>query len=221
MTATDYSGLDFCIAIGEVYGLRTWRVDQYGRLRALHVSLAAAWRPGVNTAECHKDKYASGGLVFPSWHSSLTASLVTAYDQATGMVTVKPAGPEQKPEPQPEPPHETPTEGCPCGFYAYTDPRHEENGYRGEGFVTGIVRGTGRTLIGTKGFRCEKAEIVALIDPTRDGRKTAEWRVEQKAKLARVYPDVPLLPSRAALLEFAPIESTLPDPSTDEFWSLP
>jgi hypothetical protein len=88
-------------------------------------------------------------------------------------------------------------------------------------YVLGVIKGTGRTLIGTKGFRCEKAEIVALRDPMRGGKKQAEWREEQSEKLRRVYPDIPLLGSRAELLEFAPVQAALPEPGTDEFWALP
>jgi len=92
---------------------------------------------------------------------------------------------------------------------------------KGVEVVLGIIKGTGKTLIGTKGFRCEKAEIVAFVDPTRGGSETEPWRVRQQRNLRSVYPDVPLLDSRAALLEFAPLTDTLPDRSSDEFWSLP
>lgn len=195
----EFAGLPFDFAVGEVYGLRMWRMDHLGRLRARNWHNAEPWRPGVNVAKC-VSKPDDGGWAF---HMLM-------------------GGPP--PKEQPKPPHETPSESCNCGFYAYTDSCHAETvSYRqnGDHVILGIVKGTGRTLIGTQGFRCEKAEIVALRDPTRGGTKTEPWRQEQLAKLKRVYPDVPLLPSRAALLEFAPLTNTLPDPSTDEFWNLP
>lgn len=210
---SDFSGLDFCTAIGEVYGFRTWKVDTYGRLRALHVDQSRPWRPGVNEAVCHRSHYANGGYVY----GQLMRSYSFVFDPSSSSVVAEPAKPEPKPEQ-----HAIPDEKCQCGFYAYTDLRHEETAdYHGEGFITGIVQGTGRTLIGTKGFRCEKAEIVALLDPTRGGKKKADWRSRQRFLIERVYPDVPMLPNRSALLEFAPVESTMPDPASDEFWSLP
>ncbi|MCW2902890.1 MAG: hypothetical protein JWO67_5155, partial [Streptosporangiaceae bacterium] len=159
MTAPkEFQGLDYCFALGEVYGQRTWRVDSYGRLRALHVERAKPWRPGVNVAVCEKKDdffggYASGGLVYPkSFFTAIYGDLTRA---AQPSATTTPVA-EEPPKAEPKPPHETPVETCNCGFYAYTDPRHEEAaGYRGAAYVTGIVRGSGRTLIGTKGFRCE------------------------------------------------------------------
>lgn len=211
-TAPDFAGVDFCTALGEVYGIRSWKVDAYGRLRALHVPDAPAWRPGVNVATCCTDP------TLP-WISFTSLASYT-FDFGKGGMVTTPTTKEESPAPRQ--PHETPDENCKCGFYAYTDPnRPESRPTAANEYVVGVVRGSGRTLIGTKGFRTEKAEIVALLDPTRGGRKKADWRQEQAAKIRRVYPDTPLLPSRAALLDFAPIEPTLPDPSTDEFWSLP
>lgn len=46
---------------------------------------------------------------------------------------------------------------CGCGFWAY----HEGSVWQ-ETPAYGVIRGYGKTTIGTKGFRCEKAEIVAL-----------------------------------------------------------
>lgn len=202
--ASDFDGLhEFDLAIGEVYGIRVWRMDSLGRLRARNTT-APAWRPGVNQAQCHRHQ---GGLL--------------SMPSLTFQIYGGPFGYEAHPEP-PKVCTQPPSEGCGCGFYAYTDPLHEEAaGNAGQQLVLGVIRGTGRTLVGTKGFRCEKAEILALRDPTRGGRKETPWRRDQVAKLARLYPDVPLLPSRADLLAFAPIEPDLPDPSSDEFWNLP
>lgn len=47
------------------------------------------------------------------------------------------------------------------GFYAYTD----TPSYKGD--VKGIIKGYGKTTEGTRGFQCEKAEIVALVDGTK------------------------------------------------------
>lgn len=197
----EFAGLPFDFAVGEVYGLRMWRMDHLGRLRARNWHNAEPWRPGVNVAKC-----------VPKQDEDYLSSFMRA------------AGMASPPKEKPKPTHDVPSENCTCGFYAYTDDRHAETvSYHrnGDPVILGIVKGSGRTLIGTQGFRCEKAEIVALRDPTRGGTKTDPWRLRQLDNLKRVYPDVPLLPSRAALLEFAPLTNTLPDPTTDEFWSLP
>lgn len=218
-TPSDFTGLNFCTALGEIYGARAWRLDDYGRLRALHIADAPAWRPGVNVATCHLD-------AATSWFTSSMGALMRLQhqykvDPLTGAIVLATA-PEAAP--LPPRPHDTPSETCKCGFYAYSDIEHTEiqlGRPRETQLVIGTIRGSGRTLIGTKGFRCEKAEVIALVDPTRGGVKTADWRLRQRELLARVYPDVPLLPSQQALLDFAPIEPTLPDPSTDEFWEIP
>lgn len=55
---------------------------------------------------------------------------------------------------------EVPDENCGCGFWAYWTVNAAP--LYGQRRVMGVVEGYGRTLIGDKGFRCEKARIVAL-----------------------------------------------------------
>jgi hypothetical protein len=57
---------------------------------------------------------------------------------------------------------------CECGFYAYHDgsndywqDRHGWTEYR----IAGIIESWGRCVVGSRGFRCENAEIRALITP--------------------------------------------------------
>lgn len=194
-----FHGLPFEFAVGEVYGLRMWHMDKYGRLRARNWDGAPPWRPGVNVARCVKRNA-------PMTHSSWSFPV-----DYTWTVVDNPG-------------HEVPSDSCSCGFYAYTDDLHAEvksHARNGEEPVLGIIKGTGRTLIGTQGFRSEKAEIVAFRDPTRGGAKTDAWRTRQLVHLRCVYPEVPVLDNRAALLEFAPLTETMPAPTSDEFWRLP
>jgi hypothetical protein len=92
----------------------------------------------------------------------------------------------------------SPDERCSCGFYAFTDYRSEEleNNYAFSqlDIVTGAIRGFGRTLLGERGFRCEKAEMIAFIKPA-----GPRQRLET---LKRLYPDVPIVPDRDALKAF-------------------
>lgn len=53
--------------------------------------------------------------------------------------------------------HPSPVNGCTCGIYAtHTPTWMYTNGVRG------VIEASGRILLGTKGFRAEKAQIVAL-----------------------------------------------------------
>ena len=238
----------FDLAVGEVYGLRLWKIDAYGRLRARNVD-GPPWRPGINEAKCLAQSPTPRSVKFeeiidPSGKGRVVVDITDhrkvplAQDQFTNFINTfnehtkrfsitwsdGKTGQYNLDELQfTVPQHQVPVESCQCGFYAYTDPESSEiESYTGNSdYVLGVIRGTGRTLIGTKGFRTELAEIVALRDPTRGGKKMSSWRVRQRDQIARVYPDVPMLASRAELLQFAPIETSLPDPSTDEFWALP
>jgi hypothetical protein len=53
---------------------------------------------------------------------------------------------------------------CKCGssgFWAY----HDKGKWTNDG-IRGVIRGYGKTDLGTNGFRCEKAEIVGLVIPS-------------------------------------------------------
>jgi hypothetical protein len=52
------------------------------------------------------------------------------------------------------------TARCRCGFYAYHVKR---DGGDFSGAVDGIVEGYGVVTVGSKGFRCQKARILALV----------------------------------------------------------
>lgn len=206
MTApTDFAGSTFDFAVGEVFGLRVWRMDELGRLRARHIDGAPAWTPGVNHARCFSPGGASAVLGFMRQVYGSSVVPPSAHDvpeDASGTAAV-----------------EVPNEKCKCGFYAYT--RETAESFEAGG-VIGVIRRAGRTLIGAKGFRCQKAEIVAALDPSRDGRDGfADYASWQRAKLRQLYPDVPLLDSRQALLDFAPIDWSEPDPSDPDFWTAP
>jgi hypothetical protein len=77
---------------------------------------------------------------------------------------------------------------CTCGFYAYTDPvslrEHSMRNSSAEfnsmvaryaySTVFGVIKGYGTTVIGTKGFRASRAEIVALTMP-QFARNRSTW----------------------------------------------
>ena len=62
------------------------------------------------------------------------------------------------------PDHATPLEDCDsgCGFWAYWAPPEVPHFRSDSLWLLGVIEGFGRTLIGTEGFRCQKARIAAL-----------------------------------------------------------
>lgn len=64
---------------------------------------------------------------------------------------------DQIQEAKPSEPH--PITSCKHGFYAYYD---GSNDFRQDRRVSGVIQGYGETLIGSRGFRCMKARILAL-----------------------------------------------------------
>lgn len=119
--------------------------------------------------------------------------------------------------------------GCVCGFYAYTDIESIiVNSYGNTASVFGLVRGHGKVTIGTKGFRAEKADIVALAAPVHyksqyphssnktldiNGNLTLKWEpasagspsLKDLERLVRGT-DITLFENPAQLLEFARVQ---------------
>jgi hypothetical protein len=57
---------------------------------------------------------------------------------------------------------------CECGIYAFRDPRFDTlRGAKGPK-ARGVVRGWGRYVLGTSGWRCEFARIVAVLEDAED-----------------------------------------------------
>ncbi len=57
--------------------------------------------------------------------------------------------------------HQIAGKGWNCGFYAYV----KENQYYYPNNIAGIIEGQGHVTYGFYGFRCEKATIVAMVNP--------------------------------------------------------
>ena len=73
--------------------------------------------------------------------------------------------------------------------------------------VTGLIEGYGRVTIGSKGFRCEKARIVAFIG----------WRIPRDVR--RAYPDVPRFRTRRFAFRRFPLSvapETAPEATPDD-----
>lgn len=102
----------------------------------------------------------------------------------------------------PEFPHSAPHRDCGCGFWAYWNP--EPLGLR----IAGVVQGYGRTLIGEKGFRSERAVIKALT--VYHYMKTfiaSTPEVHQIENYLRSYYNVPVYDSTEEMLKDFPLTS--------------
>ncbi|GAA1436388.1 hypothetical protein GCM10009616_36030 [Microlunatus lacustris] len=83
---------------------------------------------------------------------------------------------------------------CSCGFYAYFANANDYAHHYAH-TVTGIVEAYGTVTIGSRGFRAEKARILALVRPV-DGIDFAA--------IIRSYPGVPVYASQAEALAAHP-----------------
>jgi hypothetical protein len=77
----------------------------------------------------------------------------------------------------PVPPHTASFPICTCGFYAYTDSQSLlENSQTHGDTVFGLVKAYGHVTQGPKGFRAQKAEVVALTKPQTARSKDKDTR---------------------------------------------
>lgn len=213
MSITEFSGLDLSIDV--VRGMRSFEVDRLGRLTG--VTYKDVWRPGENVATCHRkpyeDPYLSG--VFGQIYRDMMGTYFQAPQPSRGWLTRRMPDPpmpvqfEQEPAPRPEPPHTM--ADCKCGFYGYYDGSDD---YGGDSRISAVIEGYGETVIGTRGFRCSKARIVALCIPESFGPALAR-------KVRRNYAGLPVFDTFAAMeREYPPDSSLEPGPDSDpDFWT--
>lgn len=224
-TASDFAGLEF--APGEVFGSRSFKVDQLGRLTG--VAYETVWRPGENTAEC---KMTSPMYEVRSYYPSLYEKLTGEKVTLAGPAPVSPMGAiiagigtySYSPTSSLQPPMterdrkrvcdiEHDMTKCGHGFYGYYE---GSNDYGDQGQVNGVIRGWGETLIGTRGFRCGKAEIVALHIKNSTDKHLVE-------RIHRNYPDIAFFDDyKTMIAEFPPDPgaNALKGPDSPEFWEL-
>lgn len=105
---------------------------------------------------------------------------------------------------------------CSCGFYVYqrgSNDFYSPDGKVGQaGSIGGVVRGYGKVVLCSRGFRAEKAEILALyVDPDFGNRLTAAL---YRRRLGRNY-DVPVFEDYLKMLDEFPVDDPEPD---DDFW---
>lgn len=159
---SDFS--DRPLVAGTITGLRSFRVDKYGRLAG--VVHKCVFKPGENLARCRRgvpDEYRytrfNGRPSYPDKGEGQTSTDV----------------------------HQVGRRGCECGFYAYFD--RGANQYHDSGNVLALIEGYGLVTVGSRGFRAEKARLVALVS--------------QRGGLGRIGPVAWMLISAVILLAAA------------------
>lgn len=168
-----------------VVGMRNWRIDTMFRLTGV-IYKDSIWVPGENRALCRAEPRA----------------LTNGYYAFTAV------SPTQSPKREPD--HTM--DECPHGFYAYYDGSRD---YHERGDVTGIIQGYGEAVIGTKGFRCMKARILAF-----KFSKSIPAMVQNR--ITALYPDVAVFRSLDQMLAEYPTTADGHEyqPETDaDFWT--
>lgn len=119
--------------------------------------------------------------------------------------------------------HPSPEINCSCGIYAHYLPLESyERGHN----VFGVIEASGKILLGTKGFRAEKAKIVAL-----SGYGSCNQWFEPKEKTRGIYPEdlvdfctsigVPYFPTvRQMFYEFPQVDLTSLGVPSLENWKI-
>lgn len=167
MTTTEFNGRPF--VAGSLTGLRSFRIDALGRLTG--VTYPKVFKPGENVGHC-----AAGGEM----QMSLSRAIIRNFYWSIGEARVA-SNPSDAPVSLvKQPKHRVGQLDCGCGYYAYFD--RGNNPHHQAGQVLGVIEGYGVTTVGSRGFRAEKARLLALIHPRRSG-----WPLDRIA--ARFNPD--------------------------------
>lgn len=150
------------MALGAATGIRALEMDLGGHLRG--VTFPQVWTAGENTAVCCVSRASTlGGIVTQTFGGGWGGPPGTTKIQSgwvfhdDGSVSFLNERFEQVSCGQ------VAQRGCTCGFYAYY--RHGLHTYVNRDRAAAIISGYGRVTLGTKGFRAEKARIIALVKP--------------------------------------------------------
>jgi len=184
--AAPFSDLGF--ALGIVRGARTFLLTTDGWLTGLYYR--QVWLPGeINHATCRKE----GGYVHLPDNRD---DVILLPDNQEHYETIDKAHmllPEER-----------------CGFYGYYDGSNDYNPPANpkRDMVSGVVEGFGSVLIGERGFRAQKARIVALQIP-----KNYPKRYE---RIIMRYASVPMFTSFRDMMKAFPCEDGSPDEEVGE-----
>lgn len=143
---SDFSDRPF--VAGSLVGLRAFDVDTLGRLTG--PTYGGVFKPGENVADC---------LTTQGWSMQLWQM-----DASLARMTGKPVPPRPEvTQKKAAAKHPVAARACGCGFYAYFD---GTNTYAKADRVSAVIEGYGVCTVGTRGFRAEKARLLAIVDPS-------------------------------------------------------
>lgn len=173
MSNPAFMGDDYEFVAGHVMGLRSWQADAEGRL--VGVTYPAIWKPGENVSECYADPQVGKcpSSTATEWYNEKHCD----YGNCDGVWHYRDEHHYDR--------------NCNCGYWAYN-----EKNFSPDGTITGVIKGYGKTTIGPRGFRCEKAEVMAL---SRSAMTMSLW-----LRLKKLYPDVEFYEERDAMIEDFP-----------------
>lgn len=137
--ATQFDSLGF--VPGVVRGARSFSIAADGALTGIFYP--QVWSAGENVAECMKGQ------------THGRAAISVYYLSANHVILTPPAA-------DPPGPHGMDT--CRHGFYGFYEGSDDYRGHYNAtgGTASGVIEGYGEVMLGTRGFRCMKARIVAL-----------------------------------------------------------
>jgi hypothetical protein len=172
---TQFDSLGF--VPGVVRGARAFRIGEDGDLTGIFYQ--QVWSDGVNEAECRRGRQ---------------DGLATQYYVIAGHVITTPPEPLGPPEP-----HGMDT--CRHGFYGFYDGSNDYRNYSVStpGVASGVIEGWGEVMLGTRGFRCTMARLVALT--------VTEVKLRSRERVERMlvkYASVPFFDTFEQMVEAFP-----------------
>lgn len=212
---SEFAGQEYDFAAGSTKGLRSWNMDSLGRLHG--VTHEEVWLPGENVSVCkseskipcprinHREESRkaseAGRAKVESKKRRKERDVRREWFEANAPSSYWPRVSCGDPACYLGEYHITPSShrfdpACQCGFWAY-----DEGGFKAHGSVVGVIEGYGKTTVGTKGFRSEKARIVALSCEDSAGKRHSRSTL---ARLAALYPDVAFAENLDALIDGNP-----------------
>ena len=208
---SEFAGTEYEFAVGSLQGLRAWDMDDLGRLHG--VTHRLVWVPGENVSVCEQKRE------IPCPNKVAPRDRLPKLSEAAVESIPKKKRRGRKSGPQDLAPwerdlltamnrcgdptcyagkHTVPMDhrfdaSCSCGFWAY-----DEASFTAQGEIVGVIDAYGKTTIGTKGFRAEKAKIIGLSRTNREGKPLSRSVV---FRLASLYPEVQFYDDLDALVD--------------------
>lgn len=133
-------------------------------------------------------------------------------------------------DPGPEEDHVAATTECSCGFYAYHDEAEHLQYFEDRNSVIALIRASGKIIVGSKGMRCAKLEIIGIAVDCYDkfGIKRRGISPKLMQAVMRNYPDIDVQERAEDLVDKYPLWSEdgnevviEGDPTSEDFWGSP